>query len=110
MQLQLQGSYRRRAWSYEYDASYSANQHCPEIFSRHSFRFMDAYRQPGLEGPLADYAMKLYSSHRKIPANILGELQADFDEGKPPKSYVKIRFLYVYYMYLYVYFNKNVKM
>jgi hypothetical protein len=60
-------------------------------FSRHCFRFMDAYRQPGLEGPLADYAMKRYSSHRKIPANILGELQADFDEGKPAKRKVMLK-------------------
>ena len=52
---------------------------------------MDAYRQPGLEGPLADYAMKRYSSHRKIPANILGELQADFDEGNPAKRKVILK-------------------
>ena len=54
-------------------------------FSRHCFRFMDAYRQPGLEGPLADYAMKRYSSHRKIPEGILVQLTADFNEGKPAK-------------------------
>jgi len=54
-------------------------------FSRHCFRFMDAYRQPGLEGPLADYAMKRYSSHRKIPDGILMQLTADFKAGKAAK-------------------------
>ena len=43
------------------------------------------YRQPGLEGPLADYAMRRYSSHRKIPEGILVQLTADFNEGKPAK-------------------------
>ena len=39
---------------------------------RRCFRAMDAYRK-GLEGPLLDYALKVYSSHRRIsndPAEI----------------------------------------
>ena len=40
---------------------------------RHCLRFMSGYRQ-GLEGPLLDYAMKKYSSHRRIPENVTKEI------------------------------------
>ena len=40
---------------------------------RRCLRTMDAYRK-GLEGPLLDFALKVYSSHRKI-ANDPAELQ-----------------------------------
>ena len=34
---------------------------------------MSGYRQ-GLEGPLLDYAMKKYSSHRRIPEEVTREI------------------------------------
>ena len=40
---------------------------------RHCLRFMSGYRQ-GLEGPLLDYAMKKYSSHRRIPEEVTREI------------------------------------
>jgi hypothetical protein len=48
---------------------------------RHCFRFMSGYRE-GLEGPLLDYAMKIYTSHRRIPANILQEIKTSYEKSK----------------------------
>jgi hypothetical protein len=45
---------------------------------RHCLRFMSGYRM-GLEGPLLDFAMKRYSSHRRIPTSQLGQISADFE-------------------------------
>jgi len=45
--------------------------------ARHCYRFMSAYRM-GLQGPLADYAMKKYSSHRRIPEGVLAEIQQQY--------------------------------
>ncbi len=39
-------------------------------YSRHSWRFMDAYRK-GLTGTAALYAVKKYKSHRRIPENVI---------------------------------------
>ena len=45
--------------------------------ARSCFRWMDAYRK-GLSTPLAQYAVKKYSSHRRIPENLdLGLLEAE---------------------------------
>ena len=48
---------------------------------RRCFRAMDAYRK-GLEGPLLDYALKTYSSHRRIPTEKkdLDKIRDDFDK------------------------------
>ena len=40
---------------------------------------MSGYRE-GLQGPLLDFSMKRYSSHRSIPAGIIDELQSDFEK------------------------------
>ena len=40
---------------------------------RHCFRYMSGYRQ-GLEGHLLEYAMKKYSSHRRIPESVTNEI------------------------------------
>lgn len=40
---------------------------------RHCFRFMSGYRQ-GLQGPLLDYVMKKYRSHREVPRFVDAEL------------------------------------
>ena len=39
-------------------------------YARKSFRYMDAYRK-GLTGKAAQYAVKKYHSHRRIPNNII---------------------------------------
>ena len=41
--------------------------------SRHSWKFMELYER-GLEGPLAEYALKKYKGHRSIPAFVNEEL------------------------------------
>ena len=40
----------------------------------HCLRFMSGYRE-GLQGPLLDFAVKKYASHRRINATILDELE-----------------------------------
>jgi hypothetical protein len=42
-------------------------------FARKCWRYMDAYRK-GISGKLAEYAVKKYKSHRRIPDSILEEL------------------------------------
>ena len=53
--------------------------------SRYCFRFMSGYRE-GLQGPLLDFSMKKYSSHRSIPAGVIDILQADFNQHLKKKS------------------------
>jgi hypothetical protein len=48
--------------------------------ARHCFRFMDCYRN-GLDGPLAEYAMKTYSSHRRVP-DLVDEVKRNFAAKK----------------------------
>jgi hypothetical protein len=47
---------------------------------------MDGYRH-GLKGPLLDYAMKKYKSHRKFPfadnAALIEEVTAEYQKKKP---------------------------
>jgi hypothetical protein len=43
-------------------------------FSRKAWRYMDAYRK-GLTGRLAEFAVKKYKSHRRIPNFVLSELE-----------------------------------
>lgn len=47
---------------------------CFKRFERHCLRFMSGYRLNNLSGPILDYIMKKYTSHRKIPENIDIEL------------------------------------
>ena len=46
-------------------------------FSRYCLRFMSGYRE-GLQGPLLDFTMKKYTSHRSIPIGIKALLEADY--------------------------------
>ncbi len=45
--------------------------------ARYSFRFMYGYSH-GLSGPLLEYTVKKYSSHRRIPAFVLESLEEEF--------------------------------
>jgi hypothetical protein len=53
---------------------------------RFCFRFMDGYRH-GLKGPLLDYAMRKYSSHRKFPfaenAALIQQVTEEYMMKKP---------------------------
>jgi hypothetical protein len=53
---------------------------------RHCFRYMDGYRYD-LKGPMLDYAVKKYTSHRKFPfgdnAALLAEIKTDYKKNKP---------------------------
>lgn len=51
---------------------------------RHCFRFMSGYRN-GLDGALMDYCMKVYSSHRRIPAGVIDEVTKSFEESNNKK-------------------------
>ena len=42
-------------------------------FARKAWRYMDLY-QKGIDGKLAEYAVKKYKSHRRIPDEVLEEL------------------------------------
>ena len=82
-------SYHRRHCTYNYNSLKSGLpstmlSEMPIAFvrraARHCYRFMSGYRQ-GLDGPLLDYTMKKYSGHRRIPDDIMVEVQAAFDES-----------------------------
>lgn len=45
---------------------------------RHCLRVMSAYRV-GLEGPLLDYAVRQYSSHRKIPEALVNQIRSEYE-------------------------------
>jgi hypothetical protein len=51
----------------------------------HCLRFMSGYRL-GLEGPLLDFSMKKYTSHRKIPDGVTGYLKTEYDAYLLKKS------------------------
>jgi hypothetical protein len=53
-------------------------------FLQHCLRFMSGYRQ-NLEGPLLDYAMRKYTSHRVVPLGVAEELSKEYDK------YLKIK-------------------
>ena len=56
----------------------------PISFVRKAFgkRFMHVYRS-GLVGPVVEYAVKLYKSHRRLSLTIrLGEIASEFAEKK----------------------------
>ena len=52
---------------------------------QHCLRFMSGYRQ-SLEGPLLDYAMKKYTSHRVVPEGITDELTKEYRKYLKSKS------------------------
>jgi hypothetical protein len=55
--------------------------------SRHCFRFMDAYRHGLPAGPIADYAMKKFSGHRRLPPNfVVADLVSQYEEHKSKKA------------------------
>jgi hypothetical protein len=49
--------------------------------ARYCFRIMSAYRE-GFEGPLLDYAVRKYKSHRRIPMGVLAQISAEYAEKK----------------------------
>lgn len=53
-------------------------------FARHCFRFMEGYRA-GLHGPVLDYALKKYKSHRTIPECSYELLKEEMDKLKKSK-------------------------
>ena len=53
--------------------------------ARYSFRFMYGYHQ-GLSGPLLEYTVKKYSSHRRIPAFVLESLEKESSNNEKSKS------------------------
>ena len=55
----------------------------------HCLRFMHGYRS-GLVGPVLEYAVKKYKSHRCLSPNIrLGEIASEFAEKKAKKMTFK---------------------
>ena len=42
-------------------------------FAQHAWRYMDVYRK-GISGKLAEYAVKKYKGHRRIPDHVIEEL------------------------------------
>jgi hypothetical protein len=46
---------------------------------------MQGYRH-GLSGTILEYAVKKYTSHRAIPANVFRTIEADFEEAKKIKA------------------------
>jgi hypothetical protein len=45
--------------------------------SRFCLRFMSGYREK-LEGPLLDYAMKVYRGHRVVPIGVTEQLKSNY--------------------------------
>ena len=54
--------------------------------SRQCFRFMDAYRQGLPAGPIADYAMKKYTGHRRLQDIVLGDITFEYESKKAAKK------------------------
>ena len=87
-------------------------------FSRYCLRFMSGYKE-GLQGPLLDFTMKKYKSHRSIPSGVKTLLEADYKKyldikkESKKKSWVSMRqyilieiFLVIIFMYFKVIFEK----
>ena len=49
------------------------------------FRYMSGYRG-NMQGPLLDYAVKKYSSHRRIPTDQVETVKIEFEEKLQAKS------------------------
>jgi phage terminase Nu1 subunit (DNA packaging protein) len=43
-------------------------------FARKSWRYMDIYRK-GITGKMAEFAVKKYKSHRRVPDSVYNEIQ-----------------------------------
>jgi hypothetical protein len=87
-------TFLRRNCSYSFIDLCTALPHCLNHIvplpyfrrvSRRCYRFMDGYRK-GLHGPVLDYAMKKYSSHRRIPAGVLDDIQREYDNNQIAKQ------------------------
>lgn len=81
-------SYHRRTCTYNYKdlkdrLPITLSETMPLSFvrkaSRFCLRFMSGYREK-LEGPLLDYAMKVYSSHRVVPIGISELLKLKYEK------------------------------
>jgi hypothetical protein len=82
-------SYHRRTCTYNYtdlrsELSLTIENRIPLSFirkaQRKSFRYMSAYRLPGLQGAMLEYAVKKFSSHRTVPPDMMREIQEGFSE------------------------------
>ena len=47
---------------------------------------MDAYRKGLPAGPIADYAMKKYTGHRRLPDIVLGDITDEYESKKAAKK------------------------
>lgn len=86
-------SHHRRTCTYNYK---DLKERLPKTFDdlldvsfvrkvfQHCLRFMSGYRQ-NLEGPLLDYAMRKYTSHRVVPIGVAEELSKEY------AAYLKIK-------------------
>lgn len=86
-------SHRRRTCTYNYK---DHKERLPKTFDnllqvslvrklfQHCLRFMSGYRQ-NLEGPLLDYAIRKYTSHRVVPVGVVEELSKEYEK------YLKIK-------------------
>ena len=62
-------------------------------FERRCFRFMHGYKL-GMKGPLLDFAMKKYSSHRMFPSDtVIRQIEAEYEKFKADKL-VKLENIY----------------
>ena len=86
-------SYHRRSCTYNFKhleegLPITIEERLPVAFVRrafqHCFRFMDGYRQ-GLTGPILEYAVKKYSSHRAIPNTIIKETEKEYGDREKAK-------------------------
>ena len=80
--------YHRRTFTYNYK---DLKDRLPKTFDdllplpfvrkvfQHFLRFMSGYRQ-NLEGPLLDYAMTKYTSHRTVPVGVAEELSVEYQK------------------------------
>jgi hypothetical protein len=82
--------YHRRSCTYNYkhleeSLPVSIEEAMPVAFVRRAFRhcmrFMTGYRE-GLTGPLLEFAVQKYASHRAIPAYLINEISKEFNNRK----------------------------
>lgn len=81
-------NYHRRTCTYNYK---DLKDRLPKTFDnllplafvrkvfQHCLRFMSGYRQ-NLEGPLLDYAMTKYTSHRTVPLGVAEEIAKEYEK------------------------------
>lgn len=94
-------AYHRKMCTYNYNDLKNSLPHTVQVLlpistvrkvARHCFRFMDGYRK-GLTGPLLDFQVKQYRSHRCIPDRVTVEVaRMEFEADLEKKANKKRRF------------------